>query len=543
VTTTNIANGSYNVTLANAPTGIYGYISIDVSGNGTLYLYTQTYVNGTTSYTPAGTHSGITVTVDGATSEAFTLTVAPKPITETMVADILPQPYTGTQIKPEPTVSYDKFQPVTGLQPVKGADFDYTYGSNTNGGVNAGSVTVTGKGNYTGSVTKTFDIEKVASALVLSSSPVSGEAAYGTNNVTLSATVTGPNGIAGTGEVEFVEVMDEEDQSLGKVTINNGIASLKVTLGLGTHNLKAVHLGDINFIGGASDEITNFNVIKAAQTPPVITNSDLADGGLTKTYGDGPFLLTASGGESTGEYVWSIDDTEVASVDADTGETTIVGAGNTTIRVKKTGDENYKESAETSIVLTVNKKTLTVKLTVADKKYDGTNAASYAVGGEPILVGAVNRDDIKLLAGEPTFTDAAAGNSIPISFTAFSLTGEDVGKYTLTQPSGVTANITKGFTPKKDTHYIIVNSDGAVVYTDTDDENKTDENTGGESSGTNTDDENTDDENTGDENTGDENTDGEGSGNAVPWPWIAVSLLAATGIMAFMFPKVIRKIK
>jgi len=70
VTTTNIANGSYPATVANRPAGVTVSGNVTISGNsGTLTLA------GNTS-TVVGTTNTLTLTIDGTTSAAFTLTIA-----------------------------------------------------------------------------------------------------------------------------------------------------------------------------------------------------------------------------------------------------------------------------------------------------------------------------------------------------------------------------------------------------------------------------------------------------------------------------------
>ena len=61
----------------------------------------------------------------------------------------------GDDIRPEPTVW------LSGKKLVKNSDYTVSYQNNSNPGT--GKVTVTGKGNYTGSRTRTFNIEKVTS--------------------------------------------------------------------------------------------------------------------------------------------------------------------------------------------------------------------------------------------------------------------------------------------------------------------------------------------------------------------------------------------
>ena len=58
--------------------------------------------------------------------------------------------YTGKQIKPSITVKY------SGKTLKKGTDYTVSYGKNKSTG--KGTVKITGKGNYTGSITKTFYI-------------------------------------------------------------------------------------------------------------------------------------------------------------------------------------------------------------------------------------------------------------------------------------------------------------------------------------------------------------------------------------------------
>ncbi len=89
------------------------------------------------------------------TLENGTLTITPKDIsdseTETVIGDIEDQLYTGSEVQPEPTVTVD------GQTLAKGTDYTLSYENNIQAGASA-TVTVTGKGNYTGSVSKTFQI-------------------------------------------------------------------------------------------------------------------------------------------------------------------------------------------------------------------------------------------------------------------------------------------------------------------------------------------------------------------------------------------------
>ena len=77
--------------------------------------------------------------------------VTPKPLTAGMIADIPPQLYTGQPIHPAPEIKDGD------MVLVKGRDFTYSYGTNTSPG-QGGKVTITGKGNYKGMASKSFNI-------------------------------------------------------------------------------------------------------------------------------------------------------------------------------------------------------------------------------------------------------------------------------------------------------------------------------------------------------------------------------------------------
>ncbi len=86
--------------------------------------------------------------------------------------------------------------------------------------------------------------------------------------------------------------------------------------------------------------------------------------------------------------------------------------------------------------------TLTISgLTGANKVYDGTTTAS--VTGSALL-SATQNSDVITLGGTPTYAYATAtvGTSKAISASGFTISGTNSGNYTLTQPTGLTANIT-----------------------------------------------------------------------------------------------------
>ena len=75
--------------------------------------------------------------------------ITPKPLTNDMIANIPDQLYTGRQIQPKPEIKHGD------MDLMEGRDFNYSYGENISP---SGTVNITGKGNYTGMASKSFNI-------------------------------------------------------------------------------------------------------------------------------------------------------------------------------------------------------------------------------------------------------------------------------------------------------------------------------------------------------------------------------------------------
>ncbi|MBT8592127.1 filamentous hemagglutinin, partial [Polynucleobacter paneuropaeus] len=99
---------------------------------------------------------------------------------------------------------------------------------------------------------------------------------------------------------------------------------------------------------------------------------------------------------------------------------------------------NYTITQPTDLTASITPKALTVTGTaVANKIYDGTNTATVT-GGH--LVGVVGTDDVSLnQAGNFSQSNVGTGLAITIADT---LGNNGLGNYTITQPTGLTANIT-----------------------------------------------------------------------------------------------------
>ena len=126
--------------------------------------------------------------------------------------------------------------------------------------------------------------------------------------------------------------------------------------------------------GWSPDEVTHFTIEQAEQ------ELSFAEPELTRNYIDKTCtnMLTQTKGDGTVTY--DSNNTAVATVDKDTGEVTLVGAGTATITATATATTNYKEGS-TSYTLTVDKALIHLDgaPTARDKVYDGTTDADITV--------------------------------------------------------------------------------------------------------------------------------------------------------------------
>ncbi|HMI05966.1 MAG TPA: YDG domain-containing protein, partial [Flavobacterium sp.] len=225
-------------------------------------------------------------------------------------------------------------------------------------------------------------------------------------------------------------------------TLTGVIAPDSVTLsGTGTFASSAVAEGiAVTSTSTISGDTSNYNLVQptgltanifaAELLPQTIDFGPLSD----VVYGSGSFGLTATA--TSGLTVsYSSSDTSVATVSGST--VTIVGVGTTTITASQAGNGTYDVAPIQTQPLTVTPKALTVDSALAvNKIYDGNNSA--AVTGT--LNGIINSDDVTFI-GSGTFALIAVANGIAVT-SASSLGGMDAANYTLTQPSGLSADIT-----------------------------------------------------------------------------------------------------
>jgi formylglycine-generating enzyme required for sulfatase activity len=167
---------------------------------------------------------------------------------------------------------------------------------------------------------------------------------------------------------------------------------------------------------------------------------------ITKTYGDPAFTNAVASGDSRSNVTYSSSDTNVADVDSE-GRVTIKKAGSTTITAVVQEDAGsaiitafVQENTQAEYTLTVNPKLITITgLAAPNKVYNGTTAVTVNKTNAKIY-GIIDGDDVTIDTSNAVFADKNIGTAKIIN--GISLTGADVGNYTVLEQPRVTANIT-----------------------------------------------------------------------------------------------------
>ena len=392
---------------------------------------TPTYANGTLTYRLKNTATeedtatvtlkvtsdnyndyNIVVTVGVTAKEQVTINIAP--------AD--EYVYNGSTQAPTITVEGDRVAVDALVKTYKSID-GTTYDSNA-APTNAGKYTMTvsvpdSNLEYTGSATCNFEIKPK----------------------TLTATITAEN-----------KPYDGTKTATVQATLEGAVSGDNVTAEVANPVFKNKNVGENKEVTASisltGDAAGNYTVNATAETKATISPKDVTITGVTvaesKTYdGSAAAIVITTNAQLDGKV-----DTDELTIKTGTAayEDKNVGATKTVtfsgFALEGTDKDNYKLTAQpASVKAAITAKTLTVKnLSVANKTYDGTNTAS--ISGTPTLEGVLDDEDVTLVNGKPTFSNTAVGTNIPISFTDFSISGDAAKNYTLTQPTGITANIT-----------------------------------------------------------------------------------------------------
>ena len=207
-----------------------------------------------------------TVWKDGTDADkTYVFTIAPKPLSKVTIGDFLDQTYTGLPIRPA-VVPVDGNTALT-----ENTDYTVSYGANTN--VGKATITVTGKDNYTGTVSKEWNI--TPAVLTISDVTVADKTYNGSADATITAVAfdglkNGEKLEIGTDyEVIGAAFNDENVDTANKVT---GTVALKGTEKAKNYTLssaafeQAATIGRADYNGTASKTVNIVKGRSAVQT-------------------------------------------------------------------------------------------------------------------------------------------------------------------------------------------------------------------------------------------------------------------------------------
>jgi uncharacterized repeat protein (TIGR03803 family) len=191
-------------------------------------------------------------------------------------------------------------------------------------------------------------------------------------------------------------------------TVSGNVVTI---VGAGTANIIASQAGNANY-NAAADVPQTLTVNKASQS---ITFNALA----TRTMGDAPFVLSATGGASGNQITFASSNPAVATILGNV--VTIVGAGTTTITASQPANANYSAAPDVPQLLTVNKGNQTITFgalsskTFGDTPFTLTGTASSGLAVSYVSsntgVATVSGSTLTIVgAGTTTITASQAGN-------------------------------------------------------------------------------------------------------------------------------------
>ncbi len=242
-------------------------------------------------------------------------------------------------------------------------------------------------------------------------------------------------------------------------TVNTGSAALVgilggdlVTLGgvaAGAFADKNVGMGKGVTVSGlalSGTDASNYTVSQPVGLTADITKASVTLTGITasnKTY-DATTAATVSGGTFSGKYAGDVLTVNSTGAFSDKN----VGTGKTITLVNTLGGAdlgNYDITDQITTTADIAARAVTVSgVTASNKVYDATTAATVNTGSAS-LVGVLGGDAVTFDSASKSgvFGNKNVGTGKSVIVSGLSLAGGDALNYTLSQPTGLTADITK----------------------------------------------------------------------------------------------------
>ena len=283
----------------------------------------------------------------------------------------------------------------------------------------------------------------------------------GTFNVTISATNGG-----GTTSATLVYTIAAKTLTLTAGTASSKVYDSTLNASISGASVSGVVSGDsVNVIANGTFGTKNVGTAKtvtvsyslngtaaskyvlnssSSTTTADITTFNLTVSGATasnKVY-DGTNSATISGSTLVGVYSGDtvsisnsgiFDSVFVGTAVAVTSTSTLTGAD----------ASNYSLTQPSGLAANITAVSLTISgITINNKTFDNTTAAT--ISGTPVLSGVIGTDDVTLVTSGATaaFASSAVATNINVTVSGYSLSGAAASNYTITQPTGLKANIT-----------------------------------------------------------------------------------------------------
>jgi YDG domain/MBG domain (YGX type)/Bacterial Ig-like domain (group 3)/Galactose oxidase, central domain/Kelch motif len=228
---------------------------------------------------------------------------------------------------------------------------------------------------------------------------------------------------------------------------NGQVTFTTSSLSPGDHTIRACYSGTLgNGTGNSNDVLTQ--KVNACSAPSVTT----PPAAQSIVYGANAMFTAAASGSPAPSAQWQVSTNgggSWADLPGQTGTTltltkpTVAMSGNQ-YRVVFTNTCTPSTATSSAGLLTVSPKNLTITGAAAQSKmYDGTTAATVSFSGAS-LVGVESGDVVSINSAghSANFNNKTVGNAKPVAVTDVTLSGADASNYTVSQPSGLTANIT-----------------------------------------------------------------------------------------------------
>ncbi len=325
-----------------------------------------------------------------------TFIISAKAVTAAMIADIADQTYSGTPITPTLTVK-DGETTLT-----LNTDYSVAYENNVN--VGSATATITGKGNYTGTASKTFTIGKAAAAITKAPAAIdglvySGEAqalveagTVSAGTMVYSTTLTGtfsetiPTGTnAGTYTVYYMVNGNDNYNGIDASETN------KVSVTIAKAAITEVTLEETSFTYTGSEQTATVSSVKAGELTLTATDYDVSG---NKGTDKGTYTVTVTAketsnfsGSKTADFTIGAKSVTSAMI-ADIADQTYTGAAITPTLTVTDGETTLTLNTDYTVAYSDNTNVGTATAIITGKgNYQGTTNKTFTITAKSIATG------------------------------------------------------------------------------------------------------------------------------------------------------------